>query len=113
MTQEQTTPPTAPADWAIQAAIERSGIHWSLEGVRHAVANRIEGNLSRTVIELARMIERHETPPVDPDARLVADIINTFEGTFWAEQDVALKLQHKESFARALAVYQSRKGETK
>jgi hypothetical protein len=92
VTQEQTTPPTTPSDWAIEAAIERSGVYWSLEGVRHAVANRVEGNLSKTILELARMIEKHETPPLSDEEAATQSVEKYFSSTvfrhkaqdFWA-----------------------------
>lgn len=50
-----------PADWALKEAIARSTTQLSFELLK----TRPQWYLAQT--ELARMIEKYETPPVDPD----------------------------------------------
>jgi len=56
---------------------------------------------------LCDMIAKYEQPPVDPDVRLVADIVNAFEGLDWDKSDTALL--YSENIDRAVAVYKASK----
>lgn len=63
MTSEDTLPP----DWTLEAAIDRSGVRWSVAPLKaRLVSGQNCDNVVLALVELARTIAKHETPPVDP-----------------------------------------------
>jgi len=58
---------------------------------------------------LCDMIAKYEQPPVDPDVRLVADIVNAFQSDIWIEADQATQPWNCEHLDRAVAVYKASK----
>jgi len=73
MTQQQ----NLPADWAIEEAAKRSGNPWVTVKLLKMGEVGHWGEVSRTVVELARMIEQHEKPPLT-DAEAATNIIEKY-----------------------------------
>lgn len=99
-----------PADWAIEEALRRlkevlpylKNERWNLCDVKRDV--RL--GWAQSIVLAARLIEAHEQSSIDPDIRLVADIINAFEDKSWVEEDIAMTHErHRESLMKAVAVY--------
>jgi len=64
-----------PADWAIEKAIEPANkvmqTSWTVAEIKGGGSFMGYTTIS---LELARMIEKHEQPPIDPDEQLARDI---------------------------------------
>jgi len=92
-------------DWVLLEAAERSGWPTRL-GVGywgHCYT------INKVFRALCDMIAKYEQPPVDPDVRLVADIVNAFQGDQWPGDDVAMSILLTNDLTRAVAVYKASK----
>ena len=90
-----------PPDWAMQLFCDRTGIDL------YAIMNRPEYVVVRIAVrEGARMIAKHEQPPVDPDVEAVKRIVCAWYGhektVFNPEKDFKLD---RTALARAVAQY--------
>jgi len=89
-------------DWVLIEAAKRADWYTATgEQLRSHYGN------NTTFTALCDMIAKYEQPPVDPDVRLVADIVNAFEGLDWDKNDTALL--YSENLDRAVAVYKADK----
>jgi len=92
-------------DWVLIEAAKRT---WWGKGNYPIERLRAEYSVADSSFSaLCDMIAKYEQPPVDPDVRLVADIVNAFEGLDWDKNDTALL--YSENLDRAVAVYKASK----
>ena len=61
---------------------------------------------SPSVVTVAKLVMQHES---DPDVRLVANVINAFEGPYWQKNDIALDPAQKARLDRAVSQYKQEK----
>ncbi len=94
-------------DWAYVLAFDMA---YPAEVKLKSDSQKIREMQNLTVTEaFARYVAEHETqpePPIEPDVRLVADIINAFENPVWVRDDTALK-NYREHVDRAVEVYRA------
>lgn len=94
-------------DWVLIEAAKRT---WWGKGNYPIERLRAEYSVADSSFSaLCDMIAKYEQRPVDPDVRLVADIVNAFEDQSWPEKDLAVAERYSEHLARAVAVYKASK----
>lgn len=75
-----------PADWAIQQAINQSYPNWKIENVKKCASGYV------SLILAARLIEKYEQPPIDPDVSAVRAILCAY----WETQGCSITAKEYE-----------------
>lgn len=85
-----------------------AGLLAALKETTEALERDGDPAFAQIIMDNRKIITAHETAPVDPDVRLVADIINAFEDSnYWVENDTVMHERHQASLKRAVEYYRT------